>query len=158
MVQHHLDGNLAFTAQTARDELLDLIKWESAKGYGIDTTTDETATIARDRFGLKTKVYKGSDVTIENMKRILAAGYPIIIPAQGQMLGNPYFSGEGPPYHMLVITGYTRFGSFITNDPGTKRGEGYTYDQDVILNAIHDWTGDKETVSSGQKAILVLSK
>jgi hypothetical protein len=71
------------------------------------------------------------------------------------MLGNPYFSGDGPPYHMLVLTGYKR-GKFITNDPGTRRGEGYMYKEDVIMNAIHDWAGSKETIRDGEKAMMVV--
>lgn len=156
MVERHLQGGAPFTPETARDEILDLIQWESAKGYDVDITLDELAALARERFGRRAAVYHDDDVTIESIQYLLASGYPVIVPAQGQMLGNPYFSGEGPPYHMLVITGYTPLGSFITNDPGTKRGEGYTYKQHVLMNAIHDWTGKKETVHLGRTSILVI--
>jgi len=72
------------------------------------------------------------------------------------MLGNPYFSGEGPWYHMLVITWYDHRG-FITNDPGTKRGEGYHYDEATLINAIHDWTGVKENIAQGGKSMLIIT-
>jgi len=68
---------------------------------------------------------------------------------------NPYFSGEGPWYHMLVLTGYGWW-DFITNDPGTRRGAGYEYRFSTLLNAIHDWTGIKEEIRKGRSAVLVL--
>ncbi len=162
MAEFALRGN-ALPKETANEEIKELASWEEAEGYAVDITVAELASIARERFGRKTAVYSGNDVTIENIQRLLAAGYPVIIPAAGQHLGNPYFSGDGPPYHMLVITGYKSGGifsdlEFVTNDPGTKRGEGYTYDADVILDVIHDWTGDKETILSGGKTILVIAK
>ncbi len=89
------------------------------------------------------------------MKNELAKGYPIIVPMAGRDLGNPYFSGEGPWYHALVIIGYDKT-SFITNDPGTRRGEHYRYKYDVLMNAIHDWTGVKENIRDGRKVALVV--
>ncbi len=56
---------------------------------------------------------------------------------------------------MIVIIGYDEE-NFITNDPGTVRGEEYAYNQDLIMDAIHDWNGGKQTILSGQKALLVV--
>ena len=56
-------------------------------------------------------------------------------------MGNPFFTGEGPLYHMLVLRGYTTT-TFIANDPGTRHGENYQYTFDVLMNAIGDWDGD----------------
>ncbi|MBI4122698.1 MAG: hypothetical protein HY462_01740, partial [Parcubacteria group bacterium] len=36
------------------------------------------------------------------------------------------------------IRGYTPT-QFITNDPGTKRGEEFVYPYNTLINAIHDW-------------------
>ena len=58
---------------------------------------------------------------------------------------------------MLVIIGYDH-NDFITNDPGTRRGQEYRYNQDVLLNAIHNWTGIKEETYLGKKVMMVLSK
>ncbi|KKR45570.1 MAG: hypothetical protein UT82_C0026G0013, partial [Parcubacteria group bacterium GW2011_GWB1_40_14] len=92
--------------------------------------------------------------TVDTIKRELAAGNPIIVPAAGRELGNPYFTSPGPLYHMLVIRGYTSDDKFITNDPGTRRGEEYTYKFDILMNAIHDWNGGD--VINGKKVIIVL--
>jgi hypothetical protein len=41
---------------------------------------------------------------------------------------------------MLIIRGFNE-DKFITNDPGTKRGEAYRYRFGDLLWAVHDWTG-----------------
>lgn len=94
--------------------------------------------------------------TVDEIKALLATGLPVIVPAAGRELGNKFFQTPGPLYHMLVITGYTR-NEFITNDPGTRRGEGYRYNQQTLMNAIHDWTGEKETILEGKKVVLVIT-
>jgi len=43
---------------------------------------------------------------------------------------------------------------FITNDPGTKRGENFAYKYQDLMNAIHDWNnGD---VKNGRPVVLVV--
>ena len=71
----------------------------------------------------------------------------------GRLLGNPFYKAPGPLYHMLVLRGFTKT-KFITNDPGTRRGEGFQYEIKTIMEAMHDWnSGD---VLSGRKAALVV--
>jgi len=145
------------------EEIRAMVKWEEENGYAIDITIEELAQIARDYFDRRATVFSGSDVTEDRIRELLAAGNPVIIPAAGQMLGNPYFSGEGPPYHMLVLTGYEPAGlfagsRFVTNDPGTKRGEDFVYDVEVVMNSIHDWTGNTETIRTGEKVVLVVGE
>jgi hypothetical protein len=152
MVHHYLKGS-DLTLEQADKEIVDLVAWETANGYGEDVTIDELARIIREYYGYSPIVEH--DVTAKRIKKYLQQGYPVVVPVAGREIGNPYFSGEGPFYHMLVIVGYDG-DSFITNDPGTRRGEGYRYDQDVLLNAVHDWTGVKEEIRKGQKVLLVL--
>lgn len=156
MVHRYLEKQ-PLTLDEMEGDILAMIAWENRNGYAHDVTAAEIAQIARDYYGHSARVITGDDVTVDALKRELAAGNPVIIPAQGQFLGNPYFSGEGPPYHMLVLIGY-RGDTFITNDPGTRRGQKYEYPADIIMNAIHDWTGDKETVRDGQKAVVIVEK
>ena len=87
-------------------------------------------------------------IAVNNDPSKIAISNPIIIPAAGRDLHNPFFSGAGPFYHMLVVIGYSDNG-FITNDPGTKQGEQYWYSSDVLLNALHDWIGVKELIATG---------
>lgn len=154
LVKYFLEGK-TITPQTMEDEIQKLVAWETANGYKIDVDTEELLTIAKELYGLNGRIV--TDVSVESLKRELAAGNPVIIPAAGQTLGNPYFSGDGPPYHMLVVVGYDSK-NFITNDVGTRRGEGYKYDYDTLINAIHDWNGSTDTILSGPKRMLVITK
>lgn len=140
--------------QTAEDELQRLVALENDLfGSYEDTTALETARLATEAYGLRAQIE--NDPTVESIKAHIAAGRPVITPAAGRLLGNPNFTGDGPPYHMLVIRGYAD-GNFIANDPGTRRGEQYVYSEVTIMNAIHDWTGSYETIDTGSKVILVV--
>ncbi len=135
------------------DELKSLVAWETKAGYEVDVTVLDLAKIARDYFSMTSgRVIK--DPTVENLKAEIAAGRPIIVPAAGRLLENPYFSGGGPPYHMIVLKGYDEKG-FIAHDPGTRRGENFRYSFANIMDALHDWTGSTTTITAGQKAVLV---
>ena len=158
MVIHYFNGK-PLTPQIAENEIQDLVAWEHDHGYGDDLTAAQMAEVARSKFGLRARVR--TDVTEESIIEELAAGNPIVIPAAGRDLGNPYFSGEGPWYHALTIIGYKPGWTgdyFITNDPGTKRGQQYTYRAQTLLDAIHDWTGVKEEIRSGKKAMVILER
>ena len=151
MVKHYLDKT-AFEGN-GDPEILKLVNYESQQNYLPDTTIAEVAKIAQSYYQLNSARVE-TEVTIDKIKQELAAGKPVIIPAAGQELGNPYFTPPGPPYHMLVIKGYDDQG-FITNDPGTRQGKDFRYSYSTLYNAIHDWTGDKATIQTGQKSYLV---
>ena len=89
------------------------------------------------------------------MKSALANGSPIIVPAAGRELANPNFTGAGPLYHMLVVRGYTD-STFVTNDPGTRNGNGYVYKQKIIMDAMGDWNGGDP--ANGAKVVIVVTK
>ncbi|MFH0770041.1 MAG: C39 family peptidase [Candidatus Peregrinibacteria bacterium] len=154
MVHHFLSGTPLSLAD-AEAEVQAMVEWESAHGYKADVAAAELGAIAQSLYEYRFRVL--ADVTAENLRSELAAGHPVIIPAFGRALKNPFFSGEGPFYHMLVVIGYTEDG-FITNDPGTKRGEKYWYATDILLDALHDWIGVKELIATGPKKALVVWK
>lgn len=136
-------------------------KWEVDNlGFYFDTTAAENARILEELFNLHVELIV--DPTITQIKTALAAGHPVIVPAAGRELGNPNFKSPGPIYHNLVIRGYTKNGKFITNDPGTRKGEEYIYDQSVIMSAMHDWVPEgARTIAangdaSGRKVVLVV--
>lgn len=96
---------------------------------------------------------------IQYIKKELSKGNIFIVPAAGQELGNPYFHEPGPLYHALVITGYDDSKKeFITNDPGTRRGEGFRYSYETLWNAIHDFPGKKTDILNGNKVIILVEK
>lgn len=148
--------NRKFTAQSAEDEINSIVNWETkVLGFWMDTNAEETARILREKYGYK-NVQVVYDIGIDDIKREVAKGRPVILPAAGQLLGNKFFKQPGPLYHMLVVRGWTKDGMIIANDPGTKRGEGYLYDPDVLINAVHDWNGGD--VENGRKAMIVVEK
>lgn len=58
---------------------------------------------------------------------------------------------------MIVLIGYDAEG-FISHDPGTKYGAKYRYSYEAIMDSIHDWTGSRDTLEHGGRAMLVLEK
>ena len=137
-------------ADVADAGILEFIDYENqVHGDSLDITALETAELIEGLYGLRAWVVE--DPTVEQIKEQIALGYPIIVPAAGRELGNPNFSGIGPLYHMLVLRGYTK-SQWITNDPGTRNGQGYVYDIDVIMSAMGDWNnGDP---ANGPKRVI----
>src|SRR3989338_7146148 len=122
----------------AEEVLMDMVESENLIfGYFKDTTAEETARFVRTYYGHE-RVEVLDNPSVETLKRHLAEGHPVIVPAAGRILANPFFSGIGPIYHMLVLKGYTKNG-FIVNDPGTRRGADWVYEYEHLMSSIHDW-------------------
>ena len=143
-----------FPVDEADAAIKKLVEYENkTRGDYKDTTAKETADILKGYFGYKdvrVLPFKTSD----DIKGIVGRGYPVIIPFSGKELKNPNFRNGGPLYHMLVIKGYTEDGLFITGDPGTRKGEDYTYPYQRIIEAAHDWNGGN--VEDGAKVMIVV--
>lgn len=93
--------------------------------------------------------------TVEDMTSYLEAGNPIIAPVYARELDNPYYPGEGPDYHVVVVTGYDDVtGEFIVHDPGTSRGESLRFVYQEFYDAIHDYLGT-DNYTDGPKRMLV---
>lgn len=90
----------------------------------------------------------------DDIKKQLAKGIPVIVPANGKTLENSHFRNGGPVYHMLLVKGYLADGRWITNDPGTQFGENFLYSQENLLSSIHDWNGGD--VPNGAPVMLIL--
>lgn len=132
-----------------------IVAYENATfGDYRDTTAAQTGALIKSYFGYTTVLVKPF-TTAEDLKNVLANGYPVIIPFAGKLLHNPNFRNGGPAYHMLVLRGYTK-DFFITNDPGTRKGYGYTYPFQTIVDAAHDWTGDEGTMTKGKRMMIVV--
>lgn len=158
MLKYFLDKN-ELNPEIAEKEIQALIKFQNKK-YGDykDSNAKQIVQMYNDFYGnlpdnLELKVIY--DFKKEDIKKYLSRGYPIIIPAAGRLLKNPYFTPPGPLYHNLVLIGYEN-SEIITNDPGTKRGEKYKYKLDILYNSIHDFPGKKEDIEKGRKAMVVL--
>jgi len=153
MVNAYYKGRTLLPAET-EDEINSLVDWQNKEfGSYLDTTAEQTATMLRSYFGYE-HVEVSYEVTAETITAELKAGRPVIIPAAGRQLGNPYFTSPGPLYHMIVIKGVAENGDFITNDPGTRRGHNYTYKPEKLLSAVHDWNDGE--VETGRRAMIVV--
>lgn len=155
MVHEFYEGVPAgqISATTAEADIMKIVEFEKALfGFFESTTATQIAILAEQMYGYE-KVEVIIDPTIDDLKEQILAGHPVIVPAAGRLLGNPNFSGEGPLYHALVLKGYTET-TFVTNDPGTRRGSDYQYDFATVMNAIHDWNGGD--VLNGAKVVVVV--
>lgn len=153
MVHYYYTKQRFETQEEMKEELDKAFAWEDRRlGYNLDTTAEETAIMLREYFGWD-RVELVEDPTAEQIKRHIAAGRPVIVPAYGKALLNPNFRNGGPDYHMLVIKGYTAT-DFVTNDPGTRRGADYVYPIARLMDAIHDWNGGD--VLGGRRVMIVV--
>lgn len=147
-----------YSVDQMEEELQKMHDWEiKTFGYFQSTSVAETAQIAREYLGYK-KVHVIENPTLEQIRAQVAAGHPVIVPADGKALKNPYFKNGGPTFHMFVVRGFTENGDVITNDPGTQHGENYVYKKEIFMAAIHDWDhGQDETlVATGSSRVLVI--
>lgn len=154
MMRAFFDGT-PLEKNAMEEDIRSAVAWHEQRGFGTSMTIDQTARMAREHFGFNAMVIDAPSV--RDIENLIAEGHPVIVPAAGRMLRNPYFSNGGPWYHMLVVTGYDET-HFIVNDPGTKFGEGYRYEKNAFMEAIHDWTGQGETILRGDKRILVVKR
>lgn len=99
------------------------------------------------------KVFSAEDIIYELMENHL-----VLVPLNGQILNNPYFTWPGPERHMVAIRGYDhKTNEFITNDPGTGRGEEYRYPVEVIFNAIREYSsGYHVPITEIEKSMIVI--
>lgn len=143
-------------AAETKERIATMVEWEKQRfGAHKDLGVDEVATIAREYLGYKEVTVK-HEATIDDLKNVLRRGKPVIIPAAGRLLGNPYFRQPGPIYHMFVVTGFEGE-QFITNENGTKQGHNYRYSRTVLERAWHDWQAGVD-VTATPRAFLVLEK
>jgi hypothetical protein len=135
----------------SKDELLKMVDWQTERGLGYSIQMSDIKKTISWYMGDSFKFSILNNPTVEDIKQSLVAGHPVLVVAYGKALNNPHFSGEGPEYHALIIRGYTDE-EFVTNDPGTKFGEGFKYSYENLMESIHDWNGGD--VENGSSVVL----
>ncbi|MCB9802919.1 C39 family peptidase [Candidatus Nomurabacteria bacterium] len=136
------------------DVLKEMVDWQISNwGDHHNLTITELKDYIEANFAYRVEIIE--DLDLAKIKNILNDGKPLIVPADGHLLANPYFSGNGPDYHMLVIKGY-QDNYLISNDPGTRYGADFIYQADHLLASIFDWN-QKELRASGPKRGLIIS-
>ena len=159
MAAHWISDTL-LTQEKARQEIITLSRFEEKKwGHAVDTSIRDTEKLFREYYHIASSEVI-ADGTITDIQHIIANGKIVIVPADGRKLQNPHFTHPGPVTHMLLIIGYdTEKKEFITNDPGTRYGQGYRYDEHILYNAIRDYpTGDHLPIRGMEKTMLVVGK
>ncbi len=156
LMVHAFYAKQKLTPNMVDADLLNIVDWENQTfGDYKHTTVDQTVTMLQEYFD-ETNIRTIKNPSADDIRKELAAGHPVIIPAAGRLLGNKNFTAPGPMYHMLVVRGYDRWGNFITNDSGTRRGNGFKYKEKVLMNAIHDW--HDTDITQGAKVVIVVDK
>lgn len=146
------------TKEGAKQAITTLAAYQTElRGHAIDTSIEDTRDLLKNFFAIETAIVQ-RDVTIDDIKEALRSNSLVIVPTDGRKLKNPNFTAPGPPRHMLVIVGYDdATNEFIVNDPGTRKGEGYRYEQSVLFDAILDYpTGDHVAATSTDKVMLTV--
>ncbi len=144
----------SLTKDEFRELVLEMVDWqEDYFGYFEDTTLYETEEMYKKFFpdAFETKIIENPN--LKQLKSELAAGNLVVAPFAGRMLGNPFYTGEGPYYHMLVVKGYDEQ-HFITNDVGTRRGHNFIYPYSQLMSAIHDYV--PRNIQNAPSRVLVL--
>lgn len=150
----------SLSKEEAEVKLIAISEWEKRE-YGNFHDTSAKDTLERIIIGYfkYENAHLKNNASLENIKEELAAGNAVIAPMDGQKLNNPYYTAPGPERHMLVIRGYDADKKeFITNDPGTRRGEGYRYNEDHFFSSIRDYpTGYHEPIETVEKNIIIIN-
>ncbi|MBU1682334.1 C39 family peptidase, partial [Patescibacteria group bacterium] len=155
ILAYYYTADLPLSKEKFKEEVYKLVDWE-IENYGQyeHTNISQTAEMLVANYELSITDYELiSNPSIEDLKNELAQGHAIIAPFAGRQLGNPFYSEEGPYYHMMVIKGYDEE-HFITNDVGTKRGENFIYPYETLMSAMHEW--HDEDINLGAKKVIVI--
>lgn len=156
----HLGRATPFSAEEAKREIYRLSKLSAELfGTAVDTSAEDTLTLFRKYTG-RSDGELLDPATDDGMRSALVSGHILIVPVDGQALGNPHFTAPGPETHMLVVIGYdATTGEYITHDPGTRFGEGYRYPEERLIRAMRDYpTGDHLPIGSVVKRAIVIGQ
>jgi hypothetical protein len=134
---YNYQKGIQMTPEEADKLILEMIAWqEDHFGSHKDLYGEEMKEFIVEFSDLESdQVRVINDVTAEDIERELAAGRPVIAGAMGETLKNPFYPYPG--YHMLTVIGYTE-DRFITNDNGTRRGANYSYEKNILMQAIEE--------------------
>jgi len=146
---------------SAEKEIIAIADYET-EIYGDfhDTSAEDTVKRIFKGYYKYNNAEARSGISIEDIKKELFDGNLVIVPVNGQKIKNPFYTPPGPLEHMLVVIGYDgATKEFITNDPGTRRGEKYRYSEDVLGAALMDYpTGIHQIITEVKTAMIVVKR
>ena len=151
---------ITLTGEEAREEIVAIANFEEERyGNYLDTSAQDTLKVMSEYYNyhnLEIREIK----SVKDIQLVIAQGKIAMVPTDGVKLGNPYFTPPGPENHMVVVVGYdSEENEIIVNDPGTKRGEKYHYDEDIFIAAARDYpTGFHEPNMAINKLMIVVGR
>lgn len=147
--------------QKIEKEIIAIAEFEKKKYKNFkDTSAFDTAErIIKGYYGYK-NIEVRENITASDIVNELVKNNLVIIPTNGRKLKNPYYTYPGPERHNLLIIGYDfSKKEFITNDPGTRRGKNYKYNEKIIEKAMRDYpTGYHLPIKELKKRIIIIKK
>lgn len=145
------------TRESAFKKISALAIWQIKKiGHSVDTDVADTRQFLLEEYLDVSDTVLQYDFTLDELIDATQRGI-VIVPTNGRKLGNPNFKNPGPLQHMLVIVGYdAALHEFITNDPGTRKGEGYRYPEAILYAAIRDYPTGVHLPNDGERKALIL--
>ncbi|MCL5410843.1 MAG: C39 family peptidase [Patescibacteria group bacterium] len=156
LTYYYINGK-SINANEMEDQIQKMVQWEIENwSEHKDLTIKETSNLVKSFYGLSNFEIK-NNITIDDIKKEVSAGHPVIVPTAGRLLGNPNFRSPGPVYHMVVVIGFSG-NTMIVQDVGTRNGNHYQYNEKIFYNAIHDWAGSADNIETGQKTMLIFQK
>jgi len=161
MVEKFYQGKNEVTVEEAKEFMMMLFE-KQFKIWGSDRDADaERAVRIINDFTSYTAVIKDNP-TIEDIKKEIIEGHPVISLHYGKDLNNPNipFLATGSYYHMMVIIGFDDLTQeFITNDDGdTKTGAAHRYDYYLFLKSLHDFDFKSQKANGPARVIFTSPK
>ena len=147
------------TKESAKKEILAIAEFEKTTyGSFVDTNVDDTVKRIAQGYFKFDNARAVENITLVDIKKEIENGHVVLVPCNGRKLGNPNYTAPGPERHMLLLKGYDPLKKeFITNDAGTRKGESYHYNEDVVFKAIVNYpTGDHVPITKEEKAMIVV--
>jgi hypothetical protein len=149
----------SYSPQEAERELLAMADFEQVHyGFYEDTSARDTARLMKDYFK-HAQVRVEEDITVDDILRGLTEGV-VIVPVNGRILMNPYYTPPGPLQHMLVVVGYDSLSNeFITNDSGTRHGKNFRYSKNRLQQSLQDYpSGNHMPITQKRTSMIVVMK
>lgn len=156
-------GKKTITKENARKEIIAISDFELKKygEYRDISLPDLRSWVFIDYFKYnEKKVRVLENIKLEDLKKELKKGNLVLVPTDGRALKNPFFKAPGPERHLVVLKAYDpKKKEFITNDPGTRKGENYRYPENILFKAIRAYpTGYHLPIKEIKKTMLVVEK
>jgi hypothetical protein len=130
-----------------------------AHGHFHDLSNADTLNLLNEYFNyFKARLVE--NVMADDIKKELAQNRIVIVPINGELIGNPYYQTPGPINHKIVVVGYDDSQQeFITHDPGTSQGENYRYSYKILEESLADYpTGLHEQFKERKTSMIVVEK